>query len=595
MPARISGIGQGITAQRASSTTITTGAARSTEVVDVLANSRHLDFLLPWATTPVGRVSRRGYGAVAVQRDEYPVQEESGPRAGPRAGSRAGPSRNVPKSRTRERFTEVQVDTLEPSRSIVRSAAISAGLSTIDDAGPSSLLTTRPDNDPPPPRRPPDPTKILFMPLPTFHPQYHPSNQHPHHSSPSPLSQSAPRHSPTASMPLDCKHAKPRHRPLSFIHHHLSKPNPPSPVVLRDHLQHDPSLVTPTSISALSNYARLTGHFGVEAEMNKVGRLINPQSHPRLGNNGKDSRLGRGIERTFANRRPQHWAAKRWYPQVVSKFINDPDKLLCHLHHRLLVPDKGLRSPVFDHAVSSIHRACFSSKRGESATAEALRGVLHLGIIYPEGLEGDWTAMQVLEEFLELCPNIKPTRQTLHLLVQRVLWPCQELLHATTIIHPVQQSNGGTVLAPPKSQPDDVSDVPVISPDVHTDIINLLHHFRSHWNISPGIDTCRNVLAYAGQNNLPFLGKVAFDAGWTALDVENQTVCRFQGVAEGQVPKFMHTGKKWKRWRSALKRAEAKGWARRVEVFDRGRRGRWEWVHRRAEGMNDTGGSRGGG
>jgi hypothetical protein len=198
--------------------------------------------------------------------------------------------------------------------------------------------------------------------------------------------------------------------------------------------------------------------------------------------------------------------------------------------------------------------------------------MLNLYMIYAERSLGPGSALTTLGRVLALCPEILPTKQTLHLLVQGILWPKE--LDYTGSLFPADDHDA----ALPKR-----TRVPSDSPDVRSRLEDVLDRFQTKYSVVPGTETFRNMLIFASMTDDPVLANVAFD-GWWIADAAVSSLT----PGEGDQARFLHRAKRWRKFRHVLRMLKLRGWVRTVVGEETTRRERYAWCGPSERGADDV-------
>ena len=356
----------------------------------------------------------------------------------------------------------------------------------------------------------------------------------------------------------------------SVSHQLLAQPDPLSASLIKDYLRLRPSLVTATSLNPLIHHAQRTNN-----------RLV--ERHARRARETIDERYWRAQE-TYtpppdphlphpAQTQASHpWARKAHPPH---RYIQPLDvfQSLADLHYRLVCASPAQPPPTPDEAVAAIRRDCATEGRGRDGTVEALSWVLHFYVIYAERLFLDMDGSKVLREFSRLCPELRPTKQTLHLLVTRLLWPTLLDLNPA---HgdPAARSDSSD---PPEDTRISKRPLPSDDPETINRVFSILSHFATTHNISPGTETLRQIGIFANATDDPSLARIAFDGWYTAFE-EGYT----RTPGEGDTARYAHRGSSWSKWRGLVRSWGKRGWVEQLgaEGGEGGRRdkGNYRWV-----------------
>lgn len=272
--------------------------------------------------------------------------------------------------------------------------------------------------------------------------------------------------------------------------------------------------------------------------------------------------------------------------------------LMCDLHYHLLNSDVPATELDCSQAVERVRAMCDLEHRGPDGIIEALIGLTHLFVIYAERQPGQSISMRMLRRFLVLCPEIKPNKQTLHLMVQEILWPTLLIQRddpdLIPLSIPAENSPTGEALNLHPETPDDIppeykeiyaehmakegirySDVSE-EPDAPLRLATLLRTFQLRFDCTPGTETFRQLSKFALAKDDPTTGEIVFE-GWWAAAAERRSAT----PGEGDTAKYRHDGQRWILWRSWLRVLIRRGWVRRVEHRSGMLREGYEWMERR--------------
>lgn len=339
----------------------------------------------------------------------------------------------------------------------------------------------------------------------------------------------------------------------SISHQLLSQPDPLSASLIKDYLRLRPALVSATSLNPLIHHAQRTNNLRVERHARRARETVDErywrakESDPTP----PDPRQTLPGQTLF----PHPWASKA-YPPLKSYQPLDVFQSLANLHYRLICASPSSPPPTPDEAVAALRRDCAAEGRGREGVVEALSWVLHFYVIYAEKLFLDMDGFKVLREFGRLCPELRPTKQTLHLLVTRQLWPTMlDLDLAIESIESLDNRPEQDGLIPRRRPP------PSSDPNTVTQILDVLSHFSSEYSISPGTETLRQIGIFANTTNDSALARMAFD-GWYSAFEEGYS----RTLGEGDTVRYAHRGSSWSKWRGLLRSWKKRGWVEQVEV-----------------------------
>ena len=237
--------------------------------------------------------------------------------------------------------------------------------------------------------------------------------------------------------------------------------------------------------------------------------------------------------------------------------------------------------------LSSLHaiaEACHAAGRRQQGSRQAMLLVLHLYMIYAnrlkvyrepptvtvgcrtilyQQLSRPYLGVWMLEEYARLYTLPRPSRQTLHLLFQEILFgrPMRSPLVSVASLPPpgFTRDMQGLQLYQLPPQPDP-QDAPRLISDVHI----ILKTFQQRWSISPGPETIRMLSSYALQVNAAGLGKECWDMWWEEM---SRNVAR-EPRWEGDYPRWDHRKKHTNSWVEVLKSMESRGWVKVADEAD---------------------------
>ena len=233
-------------------------------------------------------------------------------------------------------------------------------------------------------------------------------------------------------------------------------------------------------------------------------------------------------------------------------------------------------------AIYHINKICARDGRGRKGTLEAILRTLHLFMTYSQRViardrlpstqdrktlplysrlpyDGVW----LLETFLRLRGDPKPTRQTLELLVRDILWgwpilagPVSDtslmVTDSVDMFSPLSASSESVRhfydLAPPPI----AAEVPLKIAHLH----QLFKFFGQKWKVFPGPRTIQKVATYAIQVDNVELGHECWEAWWNDMSRPHIRVARW----EGDNPRWDHRTVHGRQWQMILAEMVARGW-----------------------------------
>ncbi|ORX38591.1 hypothetical protein BD324DRAFT_649949 [Kockovaella imperatae] len=230
-------------------------------------------------------------------------------------------------------------------------------------------------------------------------------------------------------------------------------------------------------------------------------------------------------------------------------------------------------------SVQRVVDACAAAGKQQQGTRQYLLMVLHLYIIYanrvdawrqphdiPPGcstilydkLSRRYPEVLALEEYSRLYGRFKPSRQTLHLLLLRVLFggPILRFPLNPADIPPLNKRM--TSADPPIELPYRVPDRPdpTDAPRLIADARTILKVFESRWRIWAGPETINRMTSYALQVNDEQFAKECWDDWWHEMSRVTARESRW----EGDHPRWDHRSKHSNSWKRMCHALEKRGW-----------------------------------
>ena len=309
-------------------------------------------------------------------------------------------------------------------------------------------------------------------------------------------------------------------------------------------------------------------------------------------------------EKLYESLDPNAWAAARWPPSPLETADGDVEDYLCGLHHTLLTlplrsvtvaSPKDIPIPTMSNGTESDPQSSNCPSLRVALDEVALRsrhdqrtpqGVIHakldvltLFIVYANRLSefsstptrrrpgllksmaSPRHGLVVLLEFLQLHPQLRLSRQVLHLLIQEALWESPR--SATTVLEGTQSSeelvgmdtSPSSVSLQQSKRPSPV-ETGVVLQRALDDIRILIEFFNQRWKITPGPETFRHIALYALSSDSPGLARFAWDGWWSEMD--RKTGRQPRGGGHG--PRWDHRELHWRRWSRLIPALRNKGW-----------------------------------
>lgn len=334
------------------------------------------------------------------------------------------------------------------------------------------------------------------------------------------LARSSTRHSPQPPLPL----------PSSFVQHLQANPTTLTPAIGQALIayadRHSDTRSSHKLKSLLTQYRILPPHHPYMLQMNRsdipafTWQPTEPE-YPHI--DFVPSRRGR---RGLPNYGPPHlelkrvwrsgrnsWAEAMW-PPLRRLLPRDPARdVVRHVHYLLLqAEEEGHgRGPHLETALGWLN----SRPEGQSQSLAMLHLYLSRAPYASSGLD----ALQMLEIFLNSRPDVEPTCQTLHLTILALtISPSRRNQENTSLISdaPVDPVSGGRPLSPSASFPTETtSTFHSVCPNDPKSALEVISVFRQRWNLPPQLETWRHIAKLALSTDDPKLGQIAWEGWWS--------------------------------------------------------------------------------
>ncbi|KAK1927076.1 hypothetical protein DB88DRAFT_476614 [Papiliotrema laurentii] len=512
-----------------------------------------LDFLLPFAARSSSRPARsfrhvrRGYASGASASAAVEVEQEGNAQAGPsRLSSPLRSQREDPSMTGCCVEATAQARSRTTGENFGRASDSTGGHLHQPNRSHASTIVHEPHKPPDPPGTPHRASTVERT-----------TSTHRHDTN---LSQNKTTHGDVSpALPIETSpHLSTHHR--SFVHKYLDRDSPPSPTFLRDHLRARPSFINSQALTALASLADRTGHEGIAKNVRLARRKVDGQYwiRPDQSPSRRQATDDSTAPWRWKGLKPHGWARDNWPPEQITQPLNMAETMR-DLHFRILCASSKRPASTLAQAVGVVLEMCKSEKRGPRGRLEALSGVLHLYVIYAPHLPGGQNGMEVMEEGLALCPELRPDKQTLHLLVQQLIWP--RLLEypptdATDTgvdaeAEDLDQASSDADNKRPRPRPR----IPNDDPQTITKLLHLLTTLHRVYGLTPGTETFRHLLTFAALTDNRMLGDLAV-RGYALASKEPAR----RTPGEGDLAKWHHSGTRRKKWRDLVRSLKHQGW-----------------------------------